>query len=75
MKPMLYMTAAVLVSFAMSGPGQQAKEPAHGSKTDTSEAVFKNYNDLKWEKILPDLAENSPEICILHVDPKTKATK
>jgi hypothetical protein len=25
-------------------------------------------------KILPDLGENSPQICILHVDPKTHAT-
>jgi hypothetical protein len=39
------------------------------------QAVFKNYQDLKWEKILPDLGGASPEICILHVDPKTRATK
>jgi mannose-6-phosphate isomerase-like protein (cupin superfamily) len=31
--------------------------------------------DLKWDKILPDLGENSPEICILRVDPKTQATQ
>ena len=37
--------------------------------------VFKNLSDLKWEKILPDLGESSPEICFLHVDPKTKATQ
>jgi quercetin dioxygenase-like cupin family protein len=75
MQAKLYVTAAVLVSFAVSGRGQQSKEPAHGEKADMPEAVFKNYADLKWEKILPDLGESSPEICILHVDPKTKATK
>jgi mannose-6-phosphate isomerase-like protein (cupin superfamily) len=75
MKVMLYVTAVALVSFAVSGHGQQVKEPAHAAKADMSEAVFKNYKDLKWEKILPDLGENSPEISILHVDAKTKATK
>jgi mannose-6-phosphate isomerase-like protein (cupin superfamily) len=75
MKKMLYVTTAVLVGFAVSGRGQQPKEPAHGAKAGMPEAVFKDYKDLKWEKILPELGENSPEICILHVDPRTKATK
>jgi hypothetical protein len=35
---------------------------------------FKNLSEIKWDKILPDLDENSPEICILRVDPKTHAT-
>jgi len=34
---------------------------------------FKNFSDVKWDKILPDLGQNSPEICILRVDPKTHA--
>ncbi|HET6572621.1 MAG TPA: AraC family ligand binding domain-containing protein [Fimbriiglobus sp.] len=75
MKVMLYVAAAVLVSFAVSGRGQPPKAPAHGAKADMPEAVFKNYKDMKWVKILPDLGESSPEICILHVDPKSKATK
>jgi quercetin dioxygenase-like cupin family protein len=29
---------------------------------------------LKWEKILPEWGEDSPEISILRVDPKTQAT-
>src|SRR5262245_102878 len=61
------------VGFAMSGLGQQAKPTAHAD--DMPAAVFKNYKDLKWDKILPDLGDASPEICILHVDTKTKATK
>jgi quercetin dioxygenase-like cupin family protein len=75
MKSVLYVTMAVLVTFAASGWGQEAKGKAHAVKADMPEAVFKNYKDLKWDKILSDLGENSPEICILHVDPKTKATK
>src|SRR6266571_595035 len=35
---------------------------------------FKNLSDLKWEQILPDLGADSPEICFLHVDPRTHAT-
>src|SRR5437773_7129659 len=34
----------------------------------------KNLSEAKWDKILPDLGENSPEICILRIDPKTHAT-
>ncbi|MCI0638952.1 MAG: AraC family ligand binding domain-containing protein [Gemmataceae bacterium] len=73
MKTVLYVTMAVLVGVAVSGRGQEQKEPVHGAKTDMP--VFKNYQDLKWDKIIPDLGESSPEISILHVDPKTKATK
>ena len=36
--------------------------------------IFSNYKDLKWKKILADLGESSPEICILRIDPKTQAT-
>jgi hypothetical protein len=37
--------------------------------------IFAKYQDLKWNKILPALGEDSPEICILRVDPKTQATQ
>ena len=75
MKTMLYVAIAVMVIFAVSGRGQEPKELAHGATADKPRAIFKNYQDLKWDKILPDLGESSPEICILDVDPKTKATK
>src|SRR5438552_9765785 len=55
---------------------------ARGAEPDTTapEAaanapIFKGFSDLKWDKILPDLGESSPEICILRVDPKTQATQ
>ncbi len=75
MKVVVYVTMAVLVIFAISGRGQEPKQHDGGTKADMPDAVFKNYKDLKWDKILPDLGESSPEICILHVDPKTKTTK
>lgn len=71
----LCVAIAVVVGFAVNGRGQEPKVPAHAATADTPQAVFNNYKDLKWDKILPDLGESSPEICILHVDPKTKATK
>jgi hypothetical protein len=60
MKAVLYVTMAVLASFTAGARGQQPKEPAHGAKADMPEAVFKNYEDLKWDKILPDLGASSP---------------
>jgi hypothetical protein len=36
--------------------------------------IFKNVSDLKWDEIISDLGENSPEICFLRVDPKTHGT-
>ena len=37
--------------------------------------MFSKYDELKWDKILPELGVNSPEISVLHVDPRTQATK
>jgi quercetin dioxygenase-like cupin family protein len=33
------------------------------------------FEDIRWEKIMPELGDQSPEMVILHVDPQTKATK
>jgi quercetin dioxygenase-like cupin family protein len=33
------------------------------------------FEDIKWQKIMPDLGGGSPEIAILHIDPQTQATK
>jgi len=38
------------------------------------EIILKNQADLKWEKMLPELGEDSPVFSILRTDPKTKAT-
>jgi len=68
------LTLIALFSFATVALTQDAEKPAaHGDME--SAPVFANSKDMKWNKILPDLGDASPEICILHVDPKTKATK
>jgi mannose-6-phosphate isomerase-like protein (cupin superfamily) len=34
-----------------------------------------NFKDVKWEKMFPEFGSDSPQISILRVDPKTKATQ
>jgi hypothetical protein len=46
-----------------------------GEPSETSQMIFRDYAALKWDKILPELGDDSPQICILRVDPKTKATQ
>jgi quercetin dioxygenase-like cupin family protein len=36
--------------------------------------VMKNQADLTWEKMLPELGEDSPLFAILRIDPQTSAT-
>jgi mannose-6-phosphate isomerase-like protein (cupin superfamily) len=62
---------AALASFT---PGGGAQTDAAGPVPPANAPEFKNLADLKWDKILPDLGADSPEICFLHVDPKTHAT-
>lgn len=76
MRPMICAAvAAVMLGIAASAYAVETKEGAHGVPSDTPQATFKNYQDYKWDRILPDLGENSPEISILSVDPKTQATR
>jgi mannose-6-phosphate isomerase-like protein (cupin superfamily) len=73
MKKKLYLAilVAALAGFALSQRGAETNEDTPAINAP----VFKNLEDFKWERILPDLGESSPEICILHVDAKTHATK
>lgn len=63
--------AIVVVAFVVPLVGQTENPP---SDVPSNTPEFKNLSNLKWDKILPNLGENSPEICILHVNPKTHAT-
>jgi hypothetical protein len=75
MRTSICVAVVALACLAGHGLGQGRKASMHGTKAVMPEAVFKNYQDMKWEKILPDLGDSSPEICILHIDLDTKATK
>ncbi len=73
METKLYVAVGLAVfGFALSERGAETNATAPAASADAP--IFKNLSDLKWEKILPGLAESSPEICFLRVDPKTRAT-
>jgi quercetin dioxygenase-like cupin family protein len=65
----------MMIGAAVGAPATETKGSAGGKMAGAPQAAFKNFQDLKWGKILPALGANSPEICILAVDPKTHATK
>lgn len=60
-----------LVALALSYIPAQTIE---ATSATTEGPIFKNVSDLQWNKIVPDLGESSPEICILRIDQKTGAT-
>jgi mannose-6-phosphate isomerase-like protein (cupin superfamily) len=66
-----FWPAFALAIGALAQIHAQSPEPA---TTHADVPIFKNLSDLKWNKIIPDLGESSPEICFLHIDPKTNAT-
>ncbi len=68
---------AILVSFILTVTSRAAEgaNSSHNTSAGMQQPIFSNFKDLKWDKILPDLGDSSPEICVLHVDPTTKATK
>ena len=41
----------------------------------STHAMFVKAQDMEWKKIMPELGDNSPEMVILRVDPKTQATQ
>jgi mannose-6-phosphate isomerase-like protein (cupin superfamily) len=65
--------AAVLFSNGsrLSETGATPQAAANAS----NQPLFEKYGGLKWDKILPELGDASPEITILRVDPKTQATQ
>lgn len=71
----LMAVVVMLIGGALSAQATETKGSTQGTKAEPPQARFMNYQDFKWAKILPDLGANSPEICILSVDPKTQATK
>src|SRR5438552_7984368 len=71
MKTKLYLATVMAFSFLLSC---LAVEPVASPEAALKAPEFKNLSDLNWDKILPALGADSPEISILHVDPKTHAT-
>jgi len=68
------VTFAFVPALAARSPASEPKAP-HKSTPEAAQPIFKNVADYEWKKILPDLGDDSPEISIVHVYPKTGATK
>jgi quercetin dioxygenase-like cupin family protein len=62
------LSALLLITLAAPALAQAPSHPA-------DHHINLKFQDIKWEKIMPDLGDRSPEKVILHVDPQTKATK
>lgn len=66
--------ATLVLSLAAFG---SADSTGTGSRQEAGKApayASVNYQTAPWQKIVPDLGNDSPEITILRVDPKTQAT-
>ncbi len=62
-------TFALLASLAIPAqPPAHQQHPTHGSASS-------QYENLKWETMVPELGADSPQAAILRVDPGTHATQ
>ncbi|MFZ0497250.1 MAG: cupin domain-containing protein [Methylocella sp.] len=61
----------VMIALPPAAAQTSAPPPRDGSVP----AAYMNFENLKWEKLVPALGAGSPDITILHVDPKTGATQ
>jgi quercetin dioxygenase-like cupin family protein len=60
---------------ALSSASALAQMPSHPQSHSGDQAIYLRFQDIKWDKIIPELGDGSPEIAILHVDPRTQATR
>jgi mannose-6-phosphate isomerase-like protein (cupin superfamily) len=73
-------TVGALAAFVLTGtgvPSQSGGANVDGqpAKDISADPIYRKFQDLKWEKIIPELGDGSPTTTILHVDPRTHATQ
>ena len=64
---------ALVVSASSGQPRAAANQAA--APDSTQQPIYSKLADLKWNRIFPEIGEQSSEISILHVDPTTGATQ
>jgi quercetin dioxygenase-like cupin family protein len=69
-KSALYVAALLLLTTAGAVPATHQEGPA----SDRQPANVP-YSDAKWQAIVPELGKGSPQVAILRVDGKTRATQ
>ena len=62
----MLIAVAMATAFYTNARSDETKAPDHATNL--------RYEDLKWERMVPELGEKSAEITILRVHPETKAT-
>jgi hypothetical protein len=68
MRKQLFVAALVFGLVGISSAGYDKAAAPSGV------AEYTSFADLKWEKILPELGDSSPERAIIKIDEKTKVT-
>ncbi|MDQ6866906.1 MAG: DUF4437 domain-containing protein [Pseudomonadota bacterium] len=73
-------TAGALAAFVLTGTavlsqGGGADVDGQPAKDTSADPIYRKFQDLKWEKIIPELGDGSPTMTILHVDSRTHATQ
>jgi mannose-6-phosphate isomerase-like protein (cupin superfamily) len=73
----LRLGACVALTLAWAGvPSRDlVAQPPSPNPPAAGHALNVKFNDLKWERIVPELGDRSSEIAILRVDPTTQATQ
>src|SRR5262245_32418170 len=64
----------VPLTLSAQSPAQHLPAADH-SVAHTKPSLSSGYESLPWQPIVPELGADSPQISILHVDPKTRATQ
>jgi mannose-6-phosphate isomerase-like protein (cupin superfamily) len=70
---MRVLLPALLMIIALGPASAQTTGQTQSSASD--HPIYLNPQDMKWDRIVPELGAGSHEITILHVDQKTGATK
>ena len=69
------LSVLLLTCISVGFASAQLMQKHEMSKDTTVHALNLKFENLKWDKIVPELGERSSEITILRVDPKTQATQ
>ena len=72
---MYRVQTALLLAATMLGLSVISSPAEMTTGTHSEQPLFQDLAQAQWKKMFPDLGDASPEIAILHVDPKTEATQ
>ena len=64
-----------VAAIALIGGGEGRAAATTSEPSQAGQHLNLKFQDLKWNRIVPELGERSPEITILRVDPVTQATQ